>query len=477
MAPDARVTNAVPVMGAALARGKPHFGLWALLYAAVVFYASTFVTITGIVINQRDPEAMFWKLLNVPLSVHGSDQRSDWMGNLWMLIPLGFLAAAALLPRPRPEGRTWGRPGPLYGGIPRRVVAAVVAFLLCFAYIAAVKYAQLFTQRTVNLNYIIAQSSGAGFGILLCVCGIDAITERVRRIRDGTHAGLVALLQFYTIAVFLFVLAPFDIVVSAQDVADRLVSLPNSLFSVPGADRALHLRVLIILGGAGMMAPVGMMLQAARPGRSLLGVAGIGFLLVCAITGLSMCILSASPTLVSVPLRLGGVLAGAVVYRLLGHFDVRPWRRALPYLAVLAVLPYLAALLAANSLVSFRWRTPAEAWAVLDPRYFLPFWTHYMVPKAQAIKSVVVHALMYMPIGAMIWAWCGGGRWQARLAAVLGFLLALAMEIGRAMTPELMLDLNNAAIGAVAAGLTVSVTRMLWAMLESVHASRVKMRD
>ena len=474
MAPDARAANALPVMGGALSRAKPHFGLWALLYAAVVFYASTFVTITGIVINRRDPGQMFWQLLNVPLVAHGSDQRSDWMGNLWMLIPLGFLAAAALLPAPRPAGRRWGRQGPIYGGIPRRVVAAFGAFVLCFAYIAGVKYAQLFTQRTVSLNYIIAQTSGAGFGILLCVCGIDAITERVRRIRKGTHDGFVSILQFYTIAVFVFALAPFDIVVSARDVADRLVSLPQSLFSMPGADRPLHLRVLIILGGIGMMAPVGMMLQAARPARSLAGVAWVGFMLVCAMTTLSMCTLSASPTLVSVPLRMLGVLMGAGVYRVLGHWDVRPLRRALPYLAALAVLPYLAALLAANSLVSFHWRTPAEAWAVLDPRYFLPFWTHYMVPKSQAIKSVVVHALMYMPAGAMVWAWLGGGRGQVRLAAVLGFLLAVAMEAGRAMTPDLMLDLNNAVIGAVAAGFMVGLMRMLWAMLESVAPARAR---
>lgn len=474
MAPDAQAGEILPARHPVLARSKPHFGWWALLYAVLVFYASTFVSVTGIVIFPRDPEQMFWKLLNVPLIRHGSDQRADWMGNLGMLIPLGFLVAGALLPAPRPAGRSWGKQGPLYGGVARRVMAVILALVLCGAYIVGVKYVQLFTPRTVNLNYIIAQTSGATIGILLCVCGIDALTMRVRDIREGSHAGLVSFLRLYTVAVFLFILAPFDVVLSAGDVADRLVSLPNSLFDIPGADRALHLRLLIVLGGAGMMVPVGMLLQAVRPGRSLMGVAGIGFLLVCAMMGLSMCILSASPTFVSIPLRLGGVLAGAVVYRVLGHFDVRPWRRALPYLAALAVLPYLVALLAANSLVSFRWRTPTEAWAVLDPRFFLPFWTHYMVPKAQAIKSVVVHVLMYMPVGAMIWAWCGSGRWQMRLAAGLGFGLAMAMEIGRAMTPDLMLDLNNAAIGAVAAGLTVSLMRMLWAMLESVRATRLR---
>ena len=456
-----------------LVRSKPHFGWWALLYAVMVFYASTLVTVTGIAIVWRDPEQMLWKLINIPLIEHGSDQRADWMGNLGMLIPLGFLLTGMLLPAPRPMQRRWGKQGPLYGGVARRVIAAIVALVLCFTYIVAVKYVQLFTPRTVNLNYIIAQTSGAVIGILCCAVGIDAITAAMRRIREGSHAGLVSLLRLYTLTVFIFVLAPFDVVISPGDFADRLASLPNSLFSIPGADRALHLRALIILGGAGMMVPVGMLLQAARPNRSLAGVVGIGLLLVCAMLVLSMCILSAAPTLVSVPVRLGGILAGAVVYRGLGRWDIAPLRRVLPYLAGLAVLPYLAALLVANSLVSLHWRSPAETWAVLDPRFFLPFWTHYMVPKAQAIKSVVVHALMYAPVGAMIWAWFGGGRWQLRLAAVLAFMVAVTIEVGRMMAPGLMLDLNNAAIGTVAAGFTVGFMRILWTMLENVRAARM----
>jgi len=165
-------------------------------------------------------------------------------------------------------------------------------------------------------------------------------------------------------------------------------------------------------------------------------------------------------------------VAGIVAYRLLARHSLLPARRALGWLAALALLPYLAALLVANSVAGFAWRNPAEVWANLDPRYLLPFWTHYMVPKAQAIKSVVVHVIMYMPIGAMVWAWCGGGRWQAWLAGMLGVAVALAMEVARAMTPGLMLDLNNVALAAVAAGATVGLARMLWAMAASIHAMR-----
>lgn len=442
----------------------------------LVFYASTFVTITGVVYFDRDPAEMWQKLLHVTLVEHGSDQRADWMGNLGMLIPLGFLVAAALLPAPRPVGRLWdqrgGRPGRLYGGVARRIFAAIVACVLCFAYIVGVKYAQLFSVRTVNLNYIIAQSFGAAIGILLCVCLIDPMTERVRRISAGSHAGLVALLQLYTLAVLVFVLAPFDVVLSAGDLADRLQVLPEALFTIPGSDRPAHLRLLIILGGMAMMAPVGMWLQARAPRSSLAAVLLRGVAMALAMLLLSMAILGASATLFSVPLRSAGILVGAMLYRWLARHRILPSRRVAAWLAALAVLPYLAALLVANSLVSLRFRPLAEVWATFDPRFLLPFWTHYMVPKAQAIKSVVVHALMYMPVGAMVWAWFGSGRWQVWLAAGLAFGLAVAMEVGRMLTPDLMLDLNNAAIGALAAGLMVGLSRIVWTMLEGLPAAQ-----
>jgi hypothetical protein len=221
-----------------------------------------------------------------------------------------------------------------------------------------------------------------------------------------------------------------------------------------------------------MMVPVGMWLQARAPAQTVAGGIMRGFILAAAMLTLSMAVLSAGPSLVSVPLRLSGVLCGILLYRLLARHPIAPARGAVGWLALMCVLPYLGALVIANSLLHFAWRDPWTTWVNLDPRYFLPFWTHYMVPKAQAIKSLVVHVLMYLPVGAMVWAWCGNGRWQRWLAALLGFAVALVMEAGRAMTPGLMLDLNNAAIAAVAAGAAVELAGMVWAMAESIPAAR-----
>ena len=89
-----------------------------------------------------DPVAAFHRFLATRFVEHGSDQRADWIGNLLMLVPFGFLAAGAIWPR-RPAFR---------------LPAVIAAMLICSSVILAIKYLQLFfPPRTVTLNYIVAQ--------------------------------------------------------------------------------------------------------------------------------------------------------------------------------------------------------------------------------------------------------------------------------------------------------------------------------
>ena len=74
----------------------------ALLYAAVMFYASTVVSPVGFAFMPGDPVENFHRLIDIVMSgfvAHGSDQRADWMGNLTMTIPLGGLLMLALRER------------------------------------------------------------------------------------------------------------------------------------------------------------------------------------------------------------------------------------------------------------------------------------------------------------------------------------------------------------------------------------------
>src|SRR3954451_23083428 len=70
-----------------------------LLYAGIMLYSSTLIGPTGINFVARDPADAFKVFLSTRYVDHGSDQRADWVGNLLMLVPLGFMVTAVIWPR------------------------------------------------------------------------------------------------------------------------------------------------------------------------------------------------------------------------------------------------------------------------------------------------------------------------------------------------------------------------------------------
>ena len=123
--------------------GAWRFALWALLYAAFMAYGSVVLGPLGWHFVPQDPGEMWHVFLATPFFNNASDQRPDWIANLLMAIPLGFLATGALA-----SARS----------VAQRVVGTALALLICVAFVLTLKYAQLFfPPRTVSLNYIIAQ--------------------------------------------------------------------------------------------------------------------------------------------------------------------------------------------------------------------------------------------------------------------------------------------------------------------------------
>ena len=88
-----------------------------LVYAVTMLYSSTIIGPTGVNFVYRDPVEAFWFFLGTPYVAHGSDQRADWMGNLLMLVPFGFLVTGLVWPRRAVA----------------RLPAALCAILICIA--------------------------------------------------------------------------------------------------------------------------------------------------------------------------------------------------------------------------------------------------------------------------------------------------------------------------------------------------------
>jgi hypothetical protein len=218
--------------------------------------------------------------------------------------------------------------------------------------------------------------------------------------------------------------------------------------------------------------PLGMRLfvHAKRQGErpSLAQITATGAALLAILFGASLFILSAKVSIATFGLRLLGVVAGALLLRWLASQDPTRLRdrlgRALPFLVPI----YLLLLVYANGLLTRAWVTPDQALAGLDLRGLLPLWHDYIVSKAHALQSGVVHVAMYAPIGVMIWLRRGGERRTALLAGTFAGLLSLAIELGRGLKPGLQPDFNEVVIGAIAAAVANRVMPTLWPIFLSV---------
>jgi len=139
---------------------------------------------------------------------------------------------------------------------------------------------------------------------------------------------------------------------------------------------------------------------------------------------------------------------------------------------------YLLAVCAVKGLFAPGWQSIDAAWATTDPRLFLPLWTHYIVTKASAAKSVAVHAVLFAPIGIWFWARSAAARpiglGRQLACALAAMLIATGLEIGRWLKPGLAPDFNNTIEAAVVAWGVLMLAQHVWAMFEDLVKDRAR---
>jgi VanZ family protein len=430
-----------------------------VLYAAVMLYSSTLVGPSGPNFVYRDPAVVFRAFLATRYVAHGSDQRADWVGNLLMLVPFGFIVTATLWPA-RPNYN----PAALLGAV-----------LISIGTILTIKYLQLFfPPRTVTLNYILAQTLGAVIGAAGCAAWHQRVARSANR-RDFV-AALVVALRLYTGALCLFILMPLDFALNMTDLGLLMDRLPETFMILPGHDRPPVVRFVVIAMGAVAFVPVGMMLTFVRRGvyqvrRGLLSVAGIGLVLTTVLYGLTTLVISAFPVMPSILYRTAGIVAGAAAISWIARQDAETSRRRLGRLVPWAAVPYLLSVLLVNRLLSVEWLSWPEAAARAYPLGFLPLFDYYIVTKAEAAKNIVAHAVLYMPMGVLLWLRYGdrvGG-----LAFVLAALLSFVVELGRYFRPGLEGDVNAIAVAGLASLLAVRLMPAAWSMMRALSRQPV----
>ena len=428
--------------------------LWALLYALAIVYASTVVSPLGFHYVPLDPDVAWQRLLASTYDSFGPSQRPDWMANLLMLVPLGFLTAAGFSPSRRS---------------PTSVLTALIALALCLGFVIAVKYAQLFfPPRTVNLNYILAQSLGVTIGVAAFLTTQDRLQRIRQRLARGGHRAFIALLWLYLAALLAITAFPFETPLDVHELRARFTDFHWLFTILPAPGRSLPQRAAIGLAGMAALVPIGALavLRTTLATTARVSRFGIGVLILFAISAISF----TSATPIPLPLAIPGFAFGALTMAWLRRRDPAQVRRVLRRLVPLAVLPYVVAVLAVNNLLTPHWRTPDEAMAALDLRGLLPFWHDYIVSKAQALVSLLVHVTMYAPIGVMLWLRRGDTRGARWTAAVLAFVLAFAVEVGRWLKPDLQPDFNEAPIAAAAAWFAVRLAGYFWSGIGPAQA-------
>jgi VanZ family protein len=442
---------------------RRRFAVAALIYALAVIYASVVIGPTGFNFVPRDPDEAWRALLAIRFVANGSDQRADWMSNLTMLVPLGFLLTGVFWTQ-RPGTRHW--------------VGTGLAFSWCLGFIVAVKYAQLFfPPRTVTLNYVFAQGIGSVVGIGLFWTFRQTLFVSRGTAHDRGRRALKIVLRAYAIGLFLYWLFPFDFVLSAGDLGYRVTGLPELMLSWPGEGRSTGIRLILVLAGAAATIPLGMMLAVGNQRVSLRRVAVIGLMTMAAVTVATVFVMSATPYLVSIISRTIGIVIGAAAMMQMRHVDYGRVRLLLARLVPVALIPYVLSVLFINDLLSGHWLTIEEAGATLDYRGLLPLWHYYIVSKAHAMQSLAVHVITFAPIGVMISLQNNDRPGSARLAAAIAFVFSSAIEVGRWLKPGLQPDFNDPFIAAASAWFAVHAVPLAWQMAESLSSSNWQLKS
>lgn len=373
----------------------------------------------------------------------GVADRADWVANLLLYIPFGFMLCGWLLGKQRN---------------PLALLSATLAALLMSAALAlGVEFLQqFFPPRTVSLNDIYAEFAGAALGIVLWPVIGARLMRLVRTIFQGGEPVRQAALTAYALVYVAMILFPYDFLLSSSEWQTRLASDKLGwLF----ASNCGHSCVLRLIPEMLTIAPLGMLSALVfGPLRRIpltLAVV-VGLLIGALIEGLQLTIASGIGQGASVGAKALGIVVGVALIQSTRGMDWRWARHYIQSFVVLASVPYLSALAWLNHWFSARWLGWPEGWVRLSEIHFLPFYYHYYTTEAVALVSLLFQMGIYFPVGAGFWLWRWADSshqpnrtfvWPIMVAGIL----ASVIEAGKLFIPQHHPDPTNVLIAAVAA--------------------------
>ncbi len=411
------------------------FPLWALWVAFVVYGSLVPLEYRAIAFDTA-----LARFAQLPMLALGVTERADWIANGVLYVPVGFLTTLLLA---RHTATLAGR-----------VMAAALAVPFAVLLAVAVEFTQLyFPQRTVSLNDVYAECIG-GFAGAALAAGWGHSLRRLANAVAGrahlkaSHAGLLYLALYVAYSLF-----PYDLLLSGQEVAQKLAS---DLWGWVVAD-SVGARLRVLVGSSVVetltAVPLGLLFAHASRGRSPLAFALVaGAVLGLALEVSQFFIASGVSQGWSVAMRCLGCAIGAQLWRHRAQLDQAQLRRLLAAWVPWLALPYLLALVSFSGWFSSRWLGIDAGLGRLDGGVrFMPFYYHYFTSEAKAVFSLASVALMYAPIGIAAWA----RGWRLGPAMALGAAVAAVVETGKLFVFDSRPDPTNLLIAAGAVWLPV----------------------
>lgn len=379
----------------------------------------------------------------IPFLRLGIGSRADWVANLLLFVPLGFLAAQLVV------GDRRGAP---------RLIRGAALFVAGCVLAGAIEFVQLyFPQRTVSQNDILAEGLGGLIGLVLQarVGGSAMRLADALRAHEKGQPPTVRLLHAYLLALLAFNVLPLDLTISPVELyhkwrEGRVVLLPFG-GGPRGADAVAYAWATDFL----VWVPVGLLW--ARSGAS-----GIGAILLrgaaaaLAVEAAQLFVYSRVTDVTDVLLGVAGCGAGGLVgMRGPRSVPAAPAGRGAGWLAVWGAWVMLVL---AVFWYPFGFTTTGfSAGAAVEAMTRAPFSTYYFTSEFHATNEVLRRIAFFAPggvaLGMALTSLPGlrQARWATAVSLVALAAVAAMVETGQLFLPGKVADLTDSLLEFVGA--------------------------
>jgi glycopeptide antibiotics resistance protein len=365
----------------------------------------------------------FMHAFKKPITV---SNRSDWLANVLLFIPLGFVAMG-WLSVDRSDARIWPR-------ILRKTLV-MASLLIGFALLSALlEFAQIwFPPRDTSINDVAAETIGGAIGITIWLGSGESITNYARRFWNvhGEGNWAIRLIPAYLVILAIAQGMPFDLTLNPSDLGRKyrrghVLPIP---FTLKGREPLDLVRKGLI--NFAYFLPAGVLI-AGLPGKIATGryaalrVLAIGILLAGAIEAMQLIVITRFSDATDI---LTGSLAVLVGWRLMRYFltEKNAWRsrqaRTALFLAWVAALVFINwepfDFAADAGFISQRWQEMS----------FVPFADYYAGNYLMSFSAMLDKTLLFVPFSLFLAAATNiGGPWRVVASACL---FAVLLETGQ----------------------------------------------